>query len=268
MDENGISLCSWLDGTKRLELHHQAIFHNFRPIDCTNFLIFSKILNQRRFQEVSDLSSNFMIPLTPIETIEHPPTNTLSPPYTPSSSHSSPSSPHLLLSPKYAIYPFIPSNHYLYRDFAPFRAFRRRENVNYSEIKRRPKKVWIRDEIENEHTCYFSRMTSNVSFSRRFQGKERIVKWIFVKENGIQLENHKGNESIPMLVSMLIRYKAFPNFDHKCQIKNCRIQREVNSVRVSMKFREKLIRWFFEKEMTSLLLLLKTMERKLLEWQE
>ncbi|GMT10579.1 hypothetical protein PFISCL1PPCAC_1876 [Pristionchus fissidentatus] len=67
------------------------------------------------------IENEFMIPLAPIITVEHPPM-TLSPPYTPSSSQCSPA---LVLSPK---------------DFAPFRAFRTRDNVNYSEVKRRTKK--------------------------------------------------------------------------------------------------------------------------------
>ncbi|GMR59015.1 hypothetical protein PMAYCL1PPCAC_29210, partial [Pristionchus mayeri] len=77
------------------------------------------------FEEIPLFSINAMPPLTPIETTDHHHPSVLSPPYTPSSSYSSQSSPHLILSPK---------------DFAPFRAFRRRENVNYSEVKRRTKK--------------------------------------------------------------------------------------------------------------------------------
>ncbi|GMS80046.1 hypothetical protein PENTCL1PPCAC_2221, partial [Pristionchus entomophagus] len=76
-------------------------------------------------------STNFMTPLTPIETIDY-----ISPPYTPSSSlssHSSQSSPHhLILSPK---------------DYAPFRAFRRRQNFNYSEVKRREKRLNKSDDV-------------------------------------------------------------------------------------------------------------------------
>ncbi|GMT06502.1 hypothetical protein PENTCL1PPCAC_28676 [Pristionchus entomophagus] len=128
-------------------------------------------------------STNFMTPLTPIETMDHPP-NTLSPPYTPSaslSSHSSQSSPHrLILSPK---------------DYAPIRAFRQRENVNYSEVKRRETRVKKSDNVKPI-------VVSTLSKKKNHKVKIRCGEW---EANGkstrkrVYINNSTGGQFRPCL---------------------------------------------------------------------